>query len=221
MRILFCNIAYQKYYQGPVEGEIPLENGGSYVKENRDGAEIFNFMSYELSQNGVPMDGRYCLGFAMVQNTSSSMESQLHIEKIEGCAGAAKEPYVDDVLVVYCATHPTYKFTTVVGWYKHARVFRYQQGIVFGEGNDDWQSYNAMAKAEDCVLLPISLRSRKTEWQVPRRNKGMAFGFGRSNIWFAQNPNHDSALERYLEKIQKQILEYQGENWRDIMVGSC
>lgn len=219
MSILFCNIAYMDYYQGIVNEKRLPNNGGSYVKETGDGGESCNFKSREWQiENGAPSDGRYCFGYAMVQG--SDTEAQLHIEKIEGCSGAVKEPYVDDVLVVYCATHPIYKFTTVVGWYRHARVFRYMEDMYFGNDEDDWSVYNAVAKAEDCVLLPISLRARRTEWWVPRRNKGMAYGFGRSNIWFAQNTNNNPDLDKYLKKIQNQILNYDGENWLDKMTGS-
>lgn len=33
MRILFCNIAWMKYYNGITDDDKP-ENGGSWVKEN-------------------------------------------------------------------------------------------------------------------------------------------------------------------------------------------
>lgn len=49
----------------------------------------------------------------------------MRIENIAGCELLKKEESVDDVLVVYCAKHPAHKFTTVVGWYKHATVFRH------------------------------------------------------------------------------------------------
>ena len=216
MRILFCNIAYLDYYQGLANEKRRPNNGGSYVKETGDGGESCNFKSREWQvENGAPADGRYCFGYAIVQGTD--VEAQLHIEKIEGCAGAAREPYVDDVLVVYCATHPAHKFTTVVGWYRHAR--RYMEDMCFGDDEDDWQFYNAVAKAEDCVLLPTSQRSRITKWQAPRRNKGRTYGFGRSNIWFAQNTDNNPDLDKYLDKIQNQILNYDGENWRDKING--
>ena len=60
------------------------------------------------------------------------------------------EECVDDVLVIYCAKHPTYNFTTVVGWYNHADIYRHYQNVEFNGGYV--QSYNAIAKAKDCVL---------------------------------------------------------------------
>ena len=87
----------------------------------------------------------------------------MRIENIAGCELLKKEESVDDVLVVYCAKHPAHKFTTVVGWYKHATVFRHYQEAVFAP--EDIQFYNAMAKSSDCVLLPAGIRSRKVQWE--------------------------------------------------------
>lgn len=120
-----------------------------------------------------------------------------------------KEESVDDVLVVYCAKHPAHKFTTVVGWYKHATVFRHYQEAVFAP--EDIQYYNAIANSSDCVLLPAGIRSRKVQWEVPRKSNGWAYGFGRANVWYASE--EDSRLQDYLARLEKQINEYDGENW--------
>ena len=53
------------------------------------------------------------------------------------------------------------------------------------------QSYNAIAKAKDCVLLPVGERSRKIKWQVPRKANGWKFGFGRANVWYASEDNEE------------------------------
>ena len=46
--------------------------------------------------------------------------------QIYDCEGMNEETSVDDVLVVYCALYPDAieKETYVVGWYKHATVYR-------------------------------------------------------------------------------------------------
>ena len=51
--ILFCNIAYMKYYDGIIAEDIP-QNGGRYVTETNDALEKDNFHVCE--------DG-YCRGF--------------------------------------------------------------------------------------------------------------------------------------------------------------
>ena len=67
-------------------------------------------------------EGLYCLGFFETKSHNGKDVNQMRIENIAGCELLKKEESVDDVLVVYCAKHPAHKFTTVVGWYKHATV---------------------------------------------------------------------------------------------------
>ena len=67
--------------------------------------------------------------------------------------------------------------------------------------------------ASDCVLLPAGIRSRKVQWEVPRKSNGWAYGFGRANVWYASE--EDSRLQDYLTRLVKQIDEYDGENWID------
>lgn len=69
------------------------------------------------------------------------------------------------------------------------------------------------ANSYDCVLLPAGIRSRKVQWEVPRKSNGWAYGFGRANVWYASE--EDSRLQDYLTRLVKQIDEYDGENWID------
>jgi hypothetical protein len=204
-----------KYYKGNFGSLIdePI-GGGSYVRNNKDGHEKCNFDPADMTfdDDRFPA-GRYCLGFVETKSLGEK-SNQLHIEKIEGCELYNKEEAVEDVLVIYCATHPAHRFTTIVGWYKHATVYRDYHKAVFSSGDDEEvQWYNAIAKEYDCVLLPVSERSRKTVWSVPRKQSGAAYGFGRANVWFAHNTEGNRLLVEFLNKISKQIDEYEGENW--------
>ena len=214
MRILFCNIAWLLYYKGLGPGEVEPNSGGEYVKRTGNAHEKYNFLPTDLTfKDGSMPDGRYCLGFVETKATGKERVNQLHIEKIDGCAACGNEPAVDDVLVVYCATHPAHNFTTVVGWYKHATVFREYQAAEFSDGIQD---YNAIAKVEDCVLLPAPMRSRRAMWNIPRRNSGAAYGFGRSNVWFAcGDEENEELLTKFLKQLEKNISDYRGENWLD------
>lgn len=214
VKILFCNIAWMLYYKGLIPGEVEPSSGGEYVRKTGDAHEKFNFLPVDLTfaDKSLP-DGRYCLGFVETKATGKEKANQLHIERIAGCSACGSEPAVDDVLVVYCATHPAHSFTTVVGWYRNATVFREYQAAEFEDGI---QNYNAIAKAEDCVLLPAPVRSRRTLWNIPRRNCGAAFGFGRSNVWFATgDEGNEELLSKFLKELEKNILGYHGENWLD------
>lgn len=204
MRILFCNIAWMKEYRGNEDGNDTPLNGGSYVDETGDAHEKYNFFPIHFEGD----EDSYCLGFFETKSHNGKDVNQMHIENIAGCELCKKEESVEDVLVVYCAKHPAHNFTTVVGWYKHATVFRHYQEIEFGEG--DFQSYNAIAKTKDCVLLPTSARSKILQRKVPRKTGGCAYGFGRANVWYASED--DKRLKEFLERLSSQIESYSGEN---------
>ena len=141
MRILFCNIAWMKEYRGNEDGKDTPLNGGSYVDETGDAHEKYNFTPVNMEGK----EGLYCLGFFETKSHNGKDVNQMRIENIAGCELLKKEESVDDVLVVYCAKHPAHKFTTVVGWYKHATVFRHYQEAVFAP--EDIQYYNAIANS--------------------------------------------------------------------------
>jgi len=216
LRILFCNIAWMNYYKGNLDGNDKPQNGGSYVLESGDANEKFNFFPIALSREStIYPDGEYCLGFVETKSTNGTTQNQLNLEKINGCEGLKKAAEVEDVLVIYCAKFPdsfTYE-TYVVGWYKHATVYRYYSYMKFGDG--ETQAYNAIAKKSDCVLLPRGVRRRSNVWHVPRKKKGISYGFGQSNVWFASDSKDNESLKQFLERITKQIDEYSGENWID------
>ena len=218
MRILFCNIAWMNYYKGNKDGKDEPKGGGDYVVKNKDAHEKYNFTPdlFVFDDEPEAEAKEYCLGFVETKATNGNRVNQLHIEKIDGCQLCSKEKSVEDVLVVYCATHPTYNFTTVVGWYKHATVYREYQPAEFKDEDGELiytQYYNAIAKKEDCVLLPTSARSKIKTWGVPRKRNGASYGFGRANVWFAAGAEENSYLKEFLQRLHKQIEEYDGENW--------
>lgn len=217
MRILFCNIAWMDYYKGICMSDIP-KGGGSYVDENIDAHEQFNFCAspFHFEEN-FKTDGEYCLGFVETKETFSGTRNQLHIEKIDGCELCVKDEFVEDVLVVYCATHPSHGFTAVVGWYQHATVYRKYMEVGFeqDDGSTYWQAYNAISEKENCVLLPRAERSQILKWKVPRKKDGISFGFGRANVWFAQEQSTNENLNRYLQVLKDRIQNYCGDNWID------
>ena len=220
MRILFCNIAWMNYYKGIVWGKDEPQNGGSYVKETLDAHEKYNFEAIPLTgESGYPK-GEYCLGFVETKSTNKETRNQLRIEKIYDCEGMNEETSVDDVLVVYCALYPDAieKETYAVGWYKHATVYRNCKVMRFSSDAEEEhydQAYNAIAKKEDCVLLPRGARRKANTWKVPRKSKGVAYGFGQSNVWYAQGREQHNLLDQFLNRIVSQIENYDGENWID------
>ncbi len=217
MRILFCNIAWMNYYKGNHDGNDIPHGGGYYVSENDDAHEKYNFDPVHLMEESGYPENDYCLGFVETKSTNGSTRNQLNIEKINGCELMKKESEVEDVLVIYCAPYPLTDIneTYVVGWYKHAIVYRNYETMEFPSENSEecyYQNYNVIAKSKDCVLLPRNKR-RSSIWKVPRRRNGVSYGFGQSNVWFAQDKNDNSNLQTYLARICSQIEQYDGENW--------
>lgn len=62
------------------------------------------------------------------------------------------------------------------------------------------------------VLLPRATRRKANLWKVPRKSKGASYGFGQSNVWFAQGREKNEYLNRFLERVIAQIETYDGEN---------
>lgn len=94
--IIFCNIAYMKYYKGIIDGVDEPVNGGAYVKENNDAHEAYNFDFFR----GEGDETDFCIGFVMLAQSLKNKTSQLHIEKINGCQLSKNEESVDGVTVV-------------------------------------------------------------------------------------------------------------------------
>ena len=206
------------YYKGIFRGIDEPRGGGSYVDRTHNAHEKYNFEPVFLTEDSGYPEGDYCLGFVETKSTTGEKINQLRIENIDGCELCKKEKQVDDVLVIYCALYPDAieKETYVVGWYKHATVYRNYEVIRFlSDGEIEYydQSYNAIAKKSDCVLLPRASRRKATKWKVPRKTKGISYGFGQSNVWYAQGKENNEYLRKFLDKIINQIEEYDGENW--------
>lgn len=208
MKILFCNIAYMDYYRGIIPNVDKPVNMTVRFKDPNEAEEQYNFLSCNLDDKGEDV----CLGYFSAKGSTSKGAAQVHIEKIPGVESGAE--VAENVLVVWCAKKEgTENRTVVVGWYKNAKVYRYYQEAIFGDGDDEFhQLYNVVAKAEDCVLLPPGERSRYTKWNVPRRkgSNGPAFGFtANSNVWFAT----EEKAKDYIDKMVERINDYSEDNY--------
>ena len=188
MRILFCNIAWMKYYNGVNEEDQPV-NGGAWVWENHDAVESLNF---------TPCNDDKYYGYVSTKSNGNKI-NELHVEKLEGIN--KEDDLANNVLVIWVAKRNQYSKNTIVGWYKNATVFR-----DYKDRNEDY-SYNIIANIEDCVLLPLNKRHKV----VPRAGKdGYSYGMGQANVWFAQND--DEKCKEYVKNMIDYINSYDGEN---------
>ena len=198
-----------KYYKGTTENDIPV-NGGSYVNKNKIANEDMNFYPLPDADGGFS-----CYGSVETKSTNRITSNELHIEKIEGCKDLKNEPFVDDVLVIFCAKPDRIDtWPCIVGWYKNARVYRNYEKVVFDTENGVFERYyNIEAFKEDVVLLPKELRQKRTVWWAPRAKK-QGYGFGQANVWYPTDVDSEAG-RNYLKRIVQQIEEYDGENWVD------
>lgn len=185
--IIFCRVAWMKYYRGVSEDDRPA-GGGSYVKDNGDGGESRNFLPYN----------HYCCGY--VQHKGAT----LRLERIAGDKYLADE--MEGVTVVWVAKHPNDR-SYIVGWYENATAYR-NRGVIYDDSrivNDEWYPvYFFKAKEEDCILLPV----KKRTFEIPLAAKiGEGQGMGQSNVWYADT--YKATMVR--EKAFDYIRNYSGE----------
>jgi 5-methylcytosine-specific restriction protein A len=175
MKILFCNVGWMRDYNG-IAGDS-IERGGSY-NNDATGHEVCNFS---------PIRGKV---YGYVQPTG-----QIKIEKL----GAEKsDSSISGVTVVWTAG-PETGGTAVVGWYKHATVYREYQELrnrTKIQIENELTHYRIEAKAKNATLLPPEARNLL----IPRAVKG---GIGQSNVWYADSPESKVHVQRVLKLIDK------------------
>ena len=176
-RILFCNITYMKYYQGITEDDKPT-NGGSYVKDNDDAGEKYNFY---VRSNGIVLgfvETKYKKGYVDGKNEPK----QLHVEKITSGV-VKKQESLDDVTVIFCARFPEKKETVIVGWYENATVYRYRE--FYTDPITGVQEYNIQARPENVYLIDEENRTFSVPRALNKKENPDSIGFGQANVWYA------------------------------------
>lgn len=188
-KVVFCEIAWMKYYSGVTEDDKPM-HGGKYIDENGAGGEVLNFFPINHKLYGYVMH----------------YGNELHIERYDKILKSFDE--VDDVTVVWVATDGT--SSKIVGWYEHATMYRYWQGIYDSSLlGPECHDYNFIANEEDCYLIPEEDRT----FVIPRASKaGTGRGMGQSQIWYAdskyaQEEFIPQVLE-YLESIKEKTVQF-------------
>ena len=183
-KIVFCEVAWMKYYGGVQEDDKPI-NGGKYIAENETGGEVFNFAPYNHK----------CYGYVMHYG------DELHIERYDKILKSFDE--VRDVTVIWVASDG--KRSKIVGWYENATMYRFWQSfydVSYCGDKDNY--YNFVAHEKDCYLIPEEERT----FVVPRASvAGKGRGMGQSQVWYAdseyaQNEFIPEVLE-YLESMKK------------------
>lgn len=168
----FVRIAWMNHYEG-VKNDIP-KGAGSYVKENQNGGEVYNFK--EIS-------GKY-FGYSRNQNGKSFDLTKVGANK--------KEESITGLTVIFFATNPRYGGQYVIGWYKNATIYKKTKEIKY-KGRRNENTYNFECKKKDAYLIPTSERYFK----LPK-------GPGESNVWYPKIDNFEHVkfvkkLNKYIE----------------------
>lgn len=170
-RILFANIGWMISYNGQ-SSKDKISGGGSY--SDIDKHEAFNFQD---------LNGK-CYGYIQPSG------DRIDLQRIDSNV-SQNEDYLDDITVVWFATNPVIGGSWIVGWYKHATVFRDCQKSNAPQRNG--YGYYVMADMGDCTLLSVDERVM----QIPRQIKNYP---GRSNIWYAD--------AKEIELFKADIIKY-------------
>lgn len=184
-RLVFVRVGWLTYYDQSRDVTTPL-GGGSYNDENI-GAEVDSFRPLS--------DGR-CYGYG-----KGGDKNAFNFERI---APGATGDSIDNCIVVSVAKCPYTNALVVVGWHAQATVYR-RYGTRQEPGSD---IYNFSAMAEDCVLLPETMRT----WGVPAHGPET---LGQSNVFYSLAENGKprvSRPSRWIARISRHINSYSGPN---------
>ncbi|MBR3090221.1 MAG: DUF3883 domain-containing protein [Prevotella sp.] len=176
-RILFANIGWMIHYNGQSSNDT-ISGGGSYRDDDKH--EAYNFMDL----NG------WCYGYVQPVGNGN-----IYLSRIDANIDKSKEK-IEDVIVIWTARRPDVGGTYIIGWYKHATVYKTWQEINAVVRNN--YAFNVKAKAKDCTLLPVDDRC----FQIPRAKKGVKGWIGQSNIWYADS----NIIE--VKRFRKKVIDY-------------
>jgi hypothetical protein len=181
-RVLFARIGWMTYYRGPQAGDERPKGGGAYTR-TKLGNEAFNFM----------LVGDELFGYLRPPQAKS-----IQLGRIDpGNVGDS----LQGVTVIFVATRPA-GGQCVVGWYKHATVFRRPKPDSTGKRMGF--AYYVIAPSNGAVLLPTWKRT-----QVVKGGKG---GFGQSNIRYVYDGAGQYVRLPWAESAAKYVRDYDGEN---------
>lgn len=160
--LIIFRVGWMNDYSGIDE----IIGGGSYIDENGEGGEMWNFREEA---------GRY-YGYVMSINFAG-----VDLNRVSDECEWEEGDELDDVDIIFISTHPD-DGQVVIGWYLGATIFHKEYRQRRGRRNDGgWNniSYLSEVKSESAKLLPLSER----KFSIP---KGKGFP-GTSNVWYGDN----------------------------------
>lgn len=154
-KYIFLRIAWMKYYRGVTKIDIP-RGAGSYVNENNDGGEVYNFYPYR---------GSY-YGYARI-----SRDRNLDLEHF---GADVDDEFIDNITVVLFARNPETGGQFIVGWYKKARLYKSIQLTGGKEFNFKTKITNGFLIPENERIFPVEGPGQTNVW-YPQYYKGPSY----------------------------------------------
>jgi len=188
-KLIFLNVGWMGRYEG-LNGDT-IQGGGSFVREQGYGHEIFNFLPWQGKMYGYAETKR------------------VNLERLGARPNADS---VRGVLAIWVARNPYVGGTYIVGWYDNATLYR-EHGEPTSAANRKIEEYIGTrvkavpqdigryafyivsAAAEDCQLIPTAERT----FRIPRRGKG---NMGQRNIWYADATNKTDFRKKVTDYVR-------------------
>ena len=170
LKMVLFRLEWMKNYQGLEDIHKPTFD---HVRAGLEPHESFNFQVE---------NGELCYGYARI-----SKDNNINIERL-GDVDQDKEgnEYVDNVTVVWTAKHPKGGMV-VVGWYKHARIFRSGQTYPATVHRPFKKAtFRIIANAGDVFFLDI-----------PKRDRSLLDGLGKT--WKQAQPFYISEKSKFAQ----------------------
>ena len=185
MKLIICNVAWMKDYEGITNTDYPI-NGGEHIEKYGYGHEVLNFKKQE----------KYIYGYVQAKNGT------ININRIDKDAEGYE--YIDNVLVVWRAKSK--EGSVIIGWYKDARVYRNEQSASksrkFKYKNKIISpGYHIRVLSNNATLIP----THKRFFHVPVTHKG----FGSQT--FVSYLETDNAEVRTFKKELQQYVANVGK----------
>ena len=158
--------------------------GRRQIQPDQIGSEVLNFKK------------RGHLVYGYFETPMANPETSL--ERIDPAAARASS--LDDVLVIFVASHPE-RGQVIVGWYRSAKVLRAPK---HRPAPDDDHDYRCVAIISDAVLLPDS----KRVYTIPTGAGAM----GQSNVCYPLRTDGSPKDAAWMANALDYVRTYSGEN---------
>jgi|GEM_PF-449038 len=137
-RIIALRVAWMNNYEGTNKDDIPT-GAGSFVTENKDGGEAYNFKN---------INGRL-YGYARNQKDRNY--------KIEHMGANKDDDSIDKVTIIFISKNPNTGGQFIIGWYHNALFYRRLQKLK-SKMRGNRPEYICQSNFKDAVLLPPDQR---------------------------------------------------------------